>query len=404
MIVVLDEKGDAIASSQAPLMSFNEADSECFRYFQSRSDDSLHISPPMISPNSGKPVVVLSRRLSAPDGSFAGVVAGAILLDYFRGLFTAVGADRAGTVTLYGPNGLIVMREPFSAEAIGTSVAETPSYRKMTGERSGSFRGPAMVGAGDRYFVFAQVGDLPLKLSVGLSPDEVFSAWRWKAISLGGIVLCLCGVTMILSWLLRRELGRRDLAERATAAVNAELEKLATTDALTGLFNRRRFDEVLAREVRRALRTGRPLSLLLLDADCFKGFNDRYGHQKGDEALRVIARAIAAGSDPTGDIACRIGGEEFAVIFPDTELASAEFVANRIRAAVAGFRLDHEANAHGILTVSGGVAQMPFRGIADDKGIVAAADTALYGAKRGGRNRIVVSGWAMPPHIRIASR
>ncbi|WP_158807871.1 GGDEF domain-containing protein [Beijerinckia sp. L45] len=83
--------------------------------------------------------------------------------------------------------------------------------------------------------------------------------------------------------------------------------RLATTDALTGLLNRRRFDEALARETRRAVRKARPLSLLLLDADCCKGFNDRYGHQKGDEALRPIACAIMTAYDPAADIACRIG-------------------------------------------------------------------------------------------------
>lgn len=252
--------------------------------------------------------------------------------------------------------------------------------------------------SGSRYFVFAQVGDLPLKLSIARAPDEIFSAWRWKAISLGSVVLCLCGVTMVLTSLFRRELRHRELAEQSTAAVNAELEKLATTDALTGLFNRRRFDDALAREVRRALRTNRPLSLLLLDADCFKGFNDRYGHQKGDEALRMIAQAIAAGCHPTDDIACRIGGEEFAVIFPDTDMAGAQLVADRIRLAVASLQVDHAANAHSVLTLSGGVAQALFLDTATAQDIVAAADAALYRAKQCGRNRIMIASQsAVPP-------
>ncbi|MCJ2009087.1 GGDEF domain-containing protein, partial [Methylobacterium sp. J-092] len=91
-----------------------------------------------------------------------------------------------------------------------------------------------------------------------------------------------------------RELDRRQCAEIATSALNVELERLATTDGLTGLSNRRRFDEVLAREWLRAVRTSQPLSLILLDADSFKGFNDRYGHQKGDEALKLIARSMEA--------------------------------------------------------------------------------------------------------------
>jgi PleD family two-component response regulator len=99
---------------------------------------------------------------------------------------------------------------------------------------------------------------------------------------LAAVVLSLCATTVVLTTLFRRELSRRKAAQRATAALNAELQQLASTDALTGLSNRRRFDEVLERECRRAMRTGKPLSLLILDADYFKGFNDRYGRVSVD--------------------------------------------------------------------------------------------------------------------------
>ncbi|WP_210250339.1 GGDEF domain-containing protein [Methylobacterium planeticum] len=402
-IVVLDAVGNVVTSSQSAIPpAFNSADREYFRYFATHADDELHVSPPSISRLSGQWVIMLSRRISNPDGSFAGVVAGAIFLDYFRGLFTAAGADHAGTVTLYGPGGTVAMREPFDPRQIGTSVADTESYQEILKAKSGSFVGPAMLGEGNRHFAFAHIGDYPLQLSAAVPPGEIYADWQRKALGLGSVVLCLCGVTVLLTWLFGRELTQRRRAEEATAELNVELAQLATTDALTGLANRRRFDEVLGQEWRRSVRSQQPLSLLILDADCFKGFNDRYGHQQGDEALKLIARSIEAATDDSHDIACRIGGEEFAVVLPDTDIKGALVVADRIRDAVAGWKVPHEASPHGVLTVSCGLAQIPMTPAVDPAALVTAADKALYEAKRLGRDRVSVAG-LRALHLRLAS-
>ena len=186
----------------------------------------------------------------------------------------------------------------------------------------------------------------------------------------------------------------------ATIALNVELELLATTDGLTGLSNRRRFDEVLAREWSRAVRTSQPLSLILLDADSFKGFNDRYGHQRGDEALKLIARAIEAVIGRSGDTGYRVGGEEFAVILPDTDKEGARIVASRIQQAVVGWKLPHASSNHGVLTVSCGLAQIPEAVAMEPAGLFRAADAALYEAKRSGRNCVRVSG-SVSPELRL---
>lgn len=392
-LLVLDRDGDVIANSQTlGPVSFNASDREYFRYFANRADDGLHISTPIVSRLSGRPVLIMSRRLSNSDGIFAGVVVGGIELDYIRNLFATADADHLGTVTLYGPKGTIVMRDPFDLDRLGISVAQTPSYQRMLAAKSGSFIGPAMLGEGDRHFVFAQIGDYPLQLSTSVTPAQVYSDWLGKALGLGGVVVSLCGTTVVLIWMFGRELSRRKRSEQVTATLNVELEQMATTDALTGLANRRRFDEVLAREWRRSVRTQQPLSLILLDADHFKGFNDTYGHQKGDAALKLIARSIEAATDPAHDIACRIGGEEFAVILPETDAAGAEIVADRIREAVSGWKEPHAANPHGVLTVSGGLAQIPQVRAADTAALIAIADRALYQAKARGRNQIRVAG------------
>ncbi|MBP32424.1 sensor domain-containing diguanylate cyclase [Methylobacterium sp.] len=389
-LLLLGSNG-VIVSGSSPSVpkGLDRSETEYFRHFLAHpNDNDLHVSPPAISRVSGQPMIMLTRRLSSPDGSFAGVVVGGIKIDYLRSLFASVDAEHAGTVTLYGPHGVVLMREPFDQRAIGESVANTPSYRRMVAMREGGFVGPAMLGEGERHFTFARFGSGSLILSIAVAPATIYAEWHRMAISLGFVLLCLCGVTVGLTWLVRRELSRRTQAEAALVAANAHLAEQATTDALTGLGNRRRFDEALSREWDRAMRDRRALSLVLIDADCFKGFNDTYGHQRGDEALRVIAGSIRAAANRAGDLACRIGGEEFAVILPEIDLAGAGAVAERIRSAVMGWGISHTAAPHTVLTVSCGTASVPENLASDVAELVAQADAALYAAKDTGRNRV----------------
>ena len=159
-------------------------------------------------------------------------------------------------------------------------------------------------------------------------------------------------------------------------------EEEAFTDHLTGLANRRRFERQLEREVSRTLRYSRPFCLLILDIDNFKEVNDTYGHDAGDEAIRRLALTLQAGTRGI-DLAARIGGEEFAVILPETELEGGVDVAERLRVAVR----ETEIPTVGRITASFGVAEFPLCA-ATGRELVTLADGALYEAKRGGRNRV----------------
>ena len=173
--------------------------------------------------------------------------------------------------------------------------------------------------------------------------------------------------------------------------LNRKLETLSTTDALTGIANRRRFDEVLASEWSRAARAGQPLAIAILDVDWFKKYNDHYGHQAGDECLRIVAGVFASTVCRTGDMVARYGGEEFVFIVPATDGENALSMASKVCEALQALALPHEMSAFGCVTVSIGVAAMvPGKMDVPDM-LLKAADKALYRAKEMGRNQAVLA-------------
>lgn len=160
-------------------------------------------------------------------------------------------------------------------------------------------------------------------------------------------------------------------------------------DGMTGAFNRRYFDDQLQTEWRRAQRTGKPLSMILIDVDYFKDYNDHYGHLLGDEALRILVAAAKPVLQRPGDFLARYGGEEFVCLLPDTPLADAAELAERIRQAVADQGVQHEHNPReGVMTISLGVAESLNPGISNPLELIGTADNQLYLAKRGGKNRV----------------
>lgn len=175
---------------------------------------------------------------------------------------------------------------------------------------------------------------------------------------------------------------------------NAKLKQISTTDALTGIANRRAFDNFLALEWRRCMRKEKPLSLVMLDIDFFKLFNDKYGHQCGDKCLRRVAAQIARAAPRASDMAARYGGEEFMLVLSETNQDGALKIAERVRQLVADLKIPHYATASQFVTISCGVVSV----LPDDKlsldALVKSVDAALYLAKHGGRNRVEVGQYA----------
>ena len=187
-----------------------------------------------------------------------------------------------------------------------------------------------------------------------------------------------------------RDADQRQRAEQSLGQANAELSALASTDALTGLPNRRQFDATLQKEWYRALRDGTPLGLLMIDVDHFKSLNDLFGHQVGDRFLAGVGALIRDNVRRAGDLAARFGGEEFAVVLPGTAITGALEIAEVIRRAVAVADFRSAIKDGHRVTVSVGVAALVPMAAASVATLVHGADAALYQAKRNGRNRVEI--------------
>ena len=179
----------------------------------------------------------------------------------------------------------------------------------------------------------------------------------------------------------------------AERAATEKMSELVLTDPLTGLANRRHFDQTLVSEWDRAAREGKPLAVLMADIDHFKAYNDFYGHTAGDECLKSVSRAMRAHCARPGDLVCRWGGEEFAVILPGTDLAGARHVAGELVDVVKGLGIDHQKSSAGsCVTISIGAASVVPESGNSAQALIEKADAALYAAKNAGRGRVGSAG------------
>src|ERR1700730_9172390 len=306
-IQVFDAEGqltiDASTLDPAPE---NRSDEEYFRVHRDRPDTGLFISRPML--HHGAYAIVLSRRITGADGRFLGVVAGSIRFSYFHDLFGRLNLGPEDIITVLRPDRTIIMRRPFDLDIIGKNLADRPNWNPAKLLDSGSYSGVGPVDPIPRLYV-RRSGASPLYVVVGKPLDSIFRLWRTEATRIAAIMLALIAFVIGVTLFLAREIGRRALAED-------KLEELATTDALTGLKNRRKFDAEIDAEWRRAARHKRPVALLMIDADHFTSYNDTFGHKAGDQVLLGRAICISDSVRRAGDCTARYGGEEFAVLLP----------------------------------------------------------------------------------------
>jgi diguanylate cyclase (GGDEF)-like protein len=385
--------------------------------------------------------VIIAAMPRVQDGKVKSIVVASLDIRWLGRIAGEEVAHSSADVLLMDRAGTIIAAYPDAQDWVGRSLAESSLWPALTGpggavESAGLDGEPRMIG-------HARLPETGAILAVARERDDILSDANRKArlalmkiagaaafcflvVWLGGERLVLRAVEQLTAG--ARRIGSHDLSARvktegfapelrilgdtfnqmAAQLSQRELElqrahqrltELASTDGLTGLANRRRFDEHIDAEWRRSMRTGEGIALLTFDVDHFKKFNDRYGHLEGDTCLIEVAGAIAAAARRPPDLAARTGGEEFALVLPGASLPDAAGAAERIRAAVAALEIAHTDGQDGRVTVSIGVAATTPRPGDNVRTLMRAADAALYRAKRGGRNQVV----ADVPTVALAS-
>jgi len=386
---VIGPAGQVVASqSDEANSAIRLADRDYFLVHQRSPAVGLYFSHPFRSRlRDGKLSIGLTRRINAADGTFGGVALLAIRIEYFQHLLDRINTGKLGSVFIVADDGTLLARKPFSSRDIGSSIARSPTFQVMAAHQAGSYVARSAVDGVRRMYTYARVPGTPLIAVVAPSVDDVLAPWRHRSRITGVLTLAFGAVFVMVSWLLAFAL--RDKLRAQTALV-----RLAATDPLTGLSNRRVLDSRLGEEWRRARRSGQALSALFIDIDHFKQFNDAHGHASGDEALIAVAECISATVRRPDDLVARYGGEEFAVILPDTTGEGALALAEKIRRKVHGLRVVRSDGETSSVTVSIGCATcMPAQG-ASALDLLAAADRQLYAAKAAGRNRVASTLWA----------
>ncbi|ALU91716.1 response regulator/GGDEF domain-containing protein [Herbaspirillum rubrisubalbicans M1] len=392
VMAVIGADGEVLASSRrrpgesAP----NYSNRAYFTAHRDADNIGLYVSKP-IHANLGNDmqVVVLSKRLFNDDGSFAGIVVMALDLSYFRELFEGLSLGANGVISLYSDDGVVYMRVPYKEHVMGRDINASANFQRIQSalqHEEGSFFARANSDGVERLYTFRRIPNSPLIVFVGYAEEAIFKSW-YK--TLYAVIVSLLIFGLLSAYLLlhvREELRRRVTIEK-------RLEELALTDGLTGLLNRRALDEALQAAWERCRRNlHSTFSVLFIDVDFFKSYNDTYGHKLGDAVLQEVAQAISENLPRNTDCAGRYGGEEFVVLLELTDLQGACLMAQRLCDAVYSRLIVHATSPLRVVTISVGVATLEREHHRRVEDVLNAADAALYRAKREGRNAVRVSG------------
>lgn len=342
---------------------------------------SLHIQymPPDRSA-SGRPVVLMSRTVGSPEGVLLAGAMAVIDLEYAQQWIAAFEIDAGDVLLIADADGTLLARNPAQAEAVGQRVVPPPNQPGFAEfGSSATFTAHSPIDGRERIYGISKLERFPFVVIVGFDRARVLAGWQHRAWQFAAGYLLLALLALLA---LRVQL--------ATERQREEMRKLANTDALTGIANRRHLMQLGQRECSRARRYGSPLSVLMLDIDRFKSVNDRWGHQTGDRVIQELARLMllfVREQDSCG----RLGGEEFALLLPETDAAGVERIAGRLRSKVEDSATVHADDGSAVrFTVSIGVASLSSEDASFDA-VLQRADRALYQAKEDGRNRLVVA-------------
>ncbi len=391
-IFFFDKQGQWIITSFADLPRGNGvADRDYFKFHQQNESTLAHIGPAIRSRENGEWIIPISKRVNDHAGSFQGVLMAGIKMAYFDQFFKSFSLDDNGIMFLGLTDGTLLARRPFEENLIGTSLAQGRIYQKLLPEaQSGTAMIRSVVDDVVRLYGYRQLGSYPLVVAAASSRDTILKGWYERAFQSSVIIaLVILGVGLF-GWVFIHQVRNGERIEKNLRRAQLALEQIATHDSLTGLANRRLFERSLEIEFARGARQVSPVSLIMLDIDFFKRYNDAYGHVAGDHCLMQVAQVVKTCCQRKADLAVRYGGEEFAVLLPDTDINGALAIAGQIRRSVIDKHIIHSGSPTGYLTVSLGCYAFIPSGNDSLETFIHRADAALYQAKNAGRNRAAV--------------
>ncbi len=389
---VVNYNGLSTSDSLAyPSASFNARDRDYFKWHEKMPGKQLHISKPVQSLLSGETAVIISRRLSSANGEFVGLIGVHFNLQYFNDFYRRLGLEGRAAIFLGNTDGEAIFRYPYTEQIQTKGISSVAVFQDVLKERSGwsTAISPYETGEEAKRIIGYRVSEnFPILAIVSNTNKSVTDSWlQISSPQIGDILILLAGLAA-MTFFVRRQLKL--------------LEKLsveASRDSLTNLYNRRELEKSLMQEWNRSRRNNSPISVLFLDIDFFKRFNDSLGHGEGDRCLKRIAVILQTEFRRAADITARIGGEEMLCLMTDTgaeeALRSAENLLEKIRKA----EIRHpDSDVAKIVTVSIGVCTMIPQNDMAWPIIIENADRALYHAKQTGRNRISVWDETMKRH------
>ncbi|WP_269509911.1 GGDEF domain-containing protein [Burkholderia sp. IMCC1007] len=380
---VTDRYGHLIDGCCGPTHNWDFSDRDYYKVHRDADNVGLYVSEAYRARSrGGTESIALSRRLERPDHTFDGIAVVAVDLAYFDRLLSRLDVGPHGVSAIVRADGTILARNPPLTDHQMVRLRRSKSFERMVSQEAGFYAARSSIDGIVRLYTYQRVPGTPLIAVVAPAERDVLAGitrLSWTVgVSASVIGALFCAVMWLLAFALRDNLRKQTL-----------LTDLTRTDPLTGLHNRRALDAALADEWERLQRgSAGSLSVLFIDADHFKQYNDRYGHAQGDTALRFLAECIRANVRRRGDIAARYGGEEFVAVLPDTDESGAAEVAEAIRRAVEQNRLDDFDATIPPFTVSIGCATGHRAHPRSVHALSHQADLALYAAKRQGRNRV----------------
>lgn len=396
-VIIYDSRGDVVTALHEDFSGRrNSADRAFFIYHREHSGKRVFIGQPVISRTNGKWVITISRRLETHTGDFNGVAVVTLGIENFLALYGQIDIGHSGVIGLTTESGVLLIRYPFKNNYIGAIVSDSPLFRKyLKVQNSGIARSISRFDNIERIYAFEKNKRYGLVTTVAVSTDEAMYSWRKQAIQLAVLIFIFTVVLIVASYFLYSDLSKKHKMNKELAAgknvlkqANEELKVIASEDALTGLNNRRIFDEKLLSEIARCAQQDSLISVLIVDVDYFKKFNDNYGHPAGDRCLAQLGEILKKSVRGDDQIVARYGGEEFTLILPHMGNAEAISLGASIIREVNAENIEHGFSPFGRVTVSVGISTARAVTLAGkEQSIVMSADNALYQAKRSGRNQ-----------------